>query len=123
MTPRKPSPDAGAFAIGISETAEHLEEALAAPGFSAPGVTTHSLDTDEETARRQVEAWRAMTPAEKLSLVRAMNEAVRQLALAGVRQRHPDASPREQFLRLAIVMLGADLARKAYPEIDSLGLV
>ena len=118
MTPRKPSADAGAFASGISETGGHREEALAATGFGAAGVTTHSLDTDEETARRQVEAWRAMTPAEKLVLVRAMNEAVRQLALAGVRQRHPDASPREQFLRLAIVMLGADLARKAYPEID-----
>jgi hypothetical protein len=37
-----------------------------------------------------------------------------------VRSRYPDASPREQFLRLAIVTLGFDLARRAYPEIDTL---
>jgi hypothetical protein len=31
---------------------------------------------------------------------------------------HPD----EHFLRLAIVTLGRDLARRAYPEIDALDL-
>ena len=52
-----------------------------------------------------------------------MSQTVRDLALAGVRQRYPRAAPREQFLRLAIVVLGIDLARKAYPDIDSLGLL
>jgi len=42
------------------------------------------------------------------------------LALAGVRQRHPDASPREQRLRLAVITLGLDLARRAFPEIAAL---
>ena len=60
----------------------------------------------------------SMTPSEKLSLVIRLSDTVRQLALAGVRQRYPDASPREQFLRLAMVTLGDDLARKAYPEIE-----
>jgi hypothetical protein len=46
--------------------------------------------------------------------------AVRQLAMAGVRQRYPAASSREQFLRLAQVTLGNELARKAYPEIEAL---
>jgi hypothetical protein len=31
-----------------------------------------------------------------------------------------ERSPREVFLRLAIVTLGEDLARKAYPEIAAL---
>jgi hypothetical protein len=61
-----------------------------------------------------------MTPARKLTLSIGMSQAVRDLALAGVRQRYPEAPRREQFLRLAIVMLGADLARRAYPEIDAL---
>jgi hypothetical protein len=42
------------------------------------------------------------------------------MAAAGVRQRHPDASPREQFLRLAVVILGSTLARRAYPDIGVL---
>lgn len=63
-----------------------------------------------------------MSDAEKLALAMSMSAAVRRLALAGVKQRHPDASPREQFLRLAIVTLGEDLARKAYPEIAQLDL-
>lgn len=81
-----------------------------------------SLDTADDIVQRQIEGWRKMTAAEKLAVVAGLSIAVRQLALAGVRQRHPHASPREQFLQLAIVTLGPELARKAYPEIDTLGL-
>jgi hypothetical protein len=58
-----------------------------------------------------------MTPAEKAATITGLTQAVYELARAGIRQRYPNATPREQFLRLAIVSLGADLARKAYPEI------
>jgi hypothetical protein len=61
-----------------------------------------------------------MSPAEKAALVSGLTAAVYDLAMAGVRRRHPQASPREQFLRLAIVTLGLDLARRAYPEIGDL---
>lgn len=77
-------------------------------------------DTDADIEVRQIEAWRRMTPAEKLTLVMQMNAAVRELAMAGVRERYPDASPREQFLRLAQVTLGDELARAAYPELNDL---
>jgi hypothetical protein len=33
-----------------------------------------------------------------------------------VRQRYPDASSREHFLRVAVIVLGPDLARLAYPD-------
>jgi hypothetical protein len=79
-----------------------------------------SLDTSPEVEARQVEAWRRMSPAEKLRLVVSMSETVRQLALAGIRERHPGASPREEFLRLALLMLGSELARRVYPEIHDL---
>lgn len=61
-----------------------------------------------------------MSPAEKAALITGLTQAARAMALAGIRERHPDASEREQFLRLAIITLGADLARRAYPEIDGL---
>lgn len=79
-----------------------------------------ALDTTPEIEQRQVEAWRRMRPAEKLTLVLRMSANVRQLALAGVRRRHPDLSKHEQQLRLAQVILGDELARAAYPEIDTL---
>ncbi len=63
-----------------------------------------------------------MTVAEKAAVVTGLTEAVYELARAGIRHRYPNASPREQFLRLAIVSLGPDLARKAYPDIVLLDL-
>lgn len=79
-------------------------------------------DTAPDVERRQVEAWRAMSPAEKAALITSLSQAAYDLALAGVRHRYPDASPREHFLRLAILTLGRELAAKAYPEIDGLSL-
>lgn len=55
-------------------------------------------------------------------MVSRLTQAACELALSGLRQRYPAASPRELFLRLAILRLGADLARKAYPEIVALDL-
>ena len=42
--------------------------------------------------------------------------ASRPRALAGIRDRHPEASPREQRLRLALITLGPELAVKAFPS-------
>jgi hypothetical protein len=79
-------------------------------------------DTSAEIEERQVAAWREMTPAQKAELISSLCRAAREVALAGIRDRYPDASPREHFLRLAILNLGLDLARQAYPEIDQLKL-
>jgi hypothetical protein len=80
-----------------------------------------SADTAPEIEERQIAAWRAMSDGEKLQLVLRMSATVRQLTLAGVEQRYPDASPRERFLRVAQITLGDDLARRAYPDLDHLG--
>lgn len=81
-----------------------------------------SLDTSPEIERLQVERWRRASAAEKAAMVSGLTQAVYDLALAGVRHRHPHAPPREQFLRLAIVTLGPELARRAYPEIEAWNL-
>lgn len=57
-----------------------------------------------------------MSAADKAALVTGLTRAACAMAAAGVRQRHPEASPREHFLRLAVILLGADLARRAYPD-------
>lgn len=81
-----------------------------------------TADTSREIERRQIERWRAMTPAEKAAIVTGLTQATFEMARAGVRHRYPDASPREVYLRLAIVTLGSDLAARVYPEIGELGL-
>lgn len=61
-----------------------------------------------------------MSPAEKVALVESMSQTVRDLAMAGLKQRYPNAAARELFLRMAMLTLGADLALVAYPEIATL---
>lgn len=81
-----------------------------------------SLDTSAEAESVVIEKLRAMSPEQRLTLALSLSQSVRSLALAGVRQRHPGASDREQLLRLAITIHGRDLATAAYPEIAALGL-
>lgn len=61
-----------------------------------------------------------MSSAQKAAIVTGLTQAVYDLARAGIRQRYPGASMREQFLRLAMVTLGPAMARKVYPEIATL---
>jgi hypothetical protein len=79
-----------------------------------------AADTDAATERRQVAVWRAMSPAQKAATVSGLTTAAFEMARAGVRHRFPDADSREQFLRLAILTLGAQLAVRAYPDAASL---
>ena len=76
-----------------------------------------TFDTSASVERLQVAAWRRMSPAQKAAIVSGLTQAVYDLARAGIRSRFPDASAEEQFLRLALVMLGRELACRAYPEI------
>ncbi len=66
---------------------------------------TQSLDTDPAVEERQLEAWRQKTPAQKLHIVSELVRASEELALAGIRQRHPQATGRELELRLAALRL------------------
>jgi hypothetical protein len=50
------------------------------------------LDTSLDADRRQIRAYRAMTPSERLRLADAMSDEVLRLALAGLTRRRPDLS-------------------------------
>jgi hypothetical protein len=77
-------------------------------------MATLSLDTDPEIEKLQIEGLRQMPPWRKLALVCDMNRAVRSLALAGLRQRYPDDSPAQRQRRLADLILGPELAARAF---------
>jgi hypothetical protein len=78
--------------------------------------TPLSLDTSPDVERRQIDAWRQMSPAQKAATVTGLTRAAYEMTAAGVRQRFPEASPREHFLRVAVIVLGLELASKAYPD-------
>jgi hypothetical protein len=77
-------------------------------------------DTSPAAETELVRRWREMSSTEKAALIAGLSESVNQLAMAGIRQRYPAASPRECFLRLAVLRLGEALALAAYPEISGL---
>lgn len=71
----------------------------------------------------QVDLWRRMTAPDKVHSVTSLTRTVQELALAGIRMRHPRASERECLLRLAVLKLGPCLAAHAYSgrrEVDRL---
>ena len=57
-----------------------------------------------------------MTPEQKLRAAASASAAVRELAMAGIRLRHPAAEEREVFLRYAMLTLGVENAVMVYPE-------
>jgi len=73
-----------------------------------------SHDTPRHVRQVQIELLRQMPTWRKLQLMDDMNRMVRQLALAGLRQRHPEDSPELLQRRLADLMLGPELAVRAY---------
>lgn len=75
-----------------------------------------SDDTTAAAEDTQVELWRRMSSIEKAQLITGLCQATDTLALAGIRHRYPTASPRECFLRLAVLRLGRDLAYRVYPD-------
>ena len=72
------------------------------------------METRPEIEELQVEHLRRMPSWRKMTLVSEMNRAVRILAMAGLRQRYPEDSPEQRRRRLADLILGHELAFRAY---------
>jgi hypothetical protein len=71
-------------------------------------------DTSPEAEAVLLSLLRQAPPWRKLKMVAQINRSVRGLALAGLRQRHPQASEAELHRRLADMVLGPETAEKAY---------
>lgn len=71
-------------------------------------------DTTPETEAYLFQRWRETPAWRKLEMMEALNRHARQMALVGLRRRHPDASPEELRRRLADMLLGPELAARVY---------
>ena len=104
-----------------SETIRRVQCGMAVSGTSgSPERGVLSADSFATVERLQIDAWRRMSPVHKARTVDGLTRTVQVLALAGIRQRHPDASERECFLRLSVLKLGSEATRRLYPDAAAL---
>jgi len=75
-------------------------------------------DTHPKMEALQIQLWREASPTRKMEMVAQLNATVQTLALAGLRSRFPKAGEIELRRKLADLILGEELARKVYGEID-----
>jgi hypothetical protein len=77
-------------------------------------MTTISSDTHPKMEALQIQFIQRMPSWKKMSMVDDLNETVKSLAISGIKQRRPEATPEEIRRMLAELILGAELARKVY---------
>jgi hypothetical protein len=76
-------------------------------------------DTHPKMEALQIRLLREAPPWRKMEMLAGLNNSAKSLALAGLRQRYPQASESELRRRLADLLLGEDLARKVYGELEN----
>jgi hypothetical protein len=77
-------------------------------------MNTLSSDTNPKIEAIQIEIIRCMPAWKKIAMVDSLNETVKTLAISGIQERHPDATPQQIRRMLAELMLGVDLAQRVY---------
>ena len=89
--------------------------------FPDPHARMPSLfpDTRPEAEAVLIQLLRQAPPWRKLHMVDQLNQTVRTLALSGLRQRHPNATPQELRRHLADLLLGPDLAARVYGPLQA----
>jgi hypothetical protein len=71
-------------------------------------------DTTPDVDRLRRSLYARMTPAERAARVVALTQTACLLAVAGIRERHPGATPGELLLRLAALRLGSHTVAQVY---------
>lgn len=71
-------------------------------------------DTSPSADARYHELLRALPPERRLETAMKLSRAVRELAIAGIRQRHPDADEHEVRVRLVVRLYGRAAAERLF---------
>lgn len=78
---------------------------------------TQSPDTSPDAERVQIERLRAMTPAQRMAVSRAMTRRNIHLSLRAIRRAQPDASDDDVKVTFIAVHYGSDLAERVREEL------
>jgi hypothetical protein len=73
-------------------------------------------DTTDDAIAVRTRVYRAMTGAQRCDLAEEMSIAARELALAGIRTRHPDYDADQARSALLRMILGDHLFRRVWPN-------
>jgi hypothetical protein len=76
-------------------------------------------DTSPAALDRYHELLRAQAPYQRLAQAMAFSRTVRELAVAGIRLRHPAASERELRVRLVVRLYGPSAGRRLFGQIPA----
>lgn len=71
-------------------------------------------DTSPQIDEIIFQKWRETPAWRKLELMESLNKSARQLSIAGIRNRYPNATDDEIKFHLAKLVLGEELAKSAY---------
>ena len=74
-------------------------------------------DTSDAADARYHELLRGMTPERRLETAMKLSRGVRQLAISGIRHRHPLASDQEIRVRLTALLYGRAVATKLFGHV------
>ncbi len=73
-------------------------------------------DTHPKMEALQIQLWRQSSPTQKMNMLAQLNAAARLLALTGLRSQNPQATEMEIRRKLAVLLLGEELAARVYGE-------
>jgi hypothetical protein len=73
-------------------------------------------DTTEVARRVQIEVWRRIGPGGRAQLAADLSESVREIAMDGIRGRHPEYSEDQVRHAMFRMTLGDELYRMAWPD-------
>lgn len=74
-------------------------------------------DTSPEADARYHELLRRMPPERRLEAAMRLSLAVREMALAGIRARHPEAGEDELRVRLTVRLYGREAAARLFGRV------
>ena len=74
-------------------------------------------DTSLDAFEVQTRAYRALGPEGRVQVLAELSEAVRAVAMAGIRSRHPHYTEEETRQALYRLLLGDDLVRAVWPDL------
>ena len=84
-------------------------------------MSVHLSDTHPKMEALQITLFRETPPWRKMEMLVSLNASARELAMAGLRKRYPNAVEAEIHRRLADLLLGEALAQKIYGDPEHVG--
>lgn len=71
-------------------------------------------DTHPKMEALQIQLWRQASPTRKMNMLAQLNKSARLLALTGLRSQYPKIGEAELRFKLAVLLIGEELAQKVY---------